>query len=111
MSEVRIVDASGGMKGSKDERYDLVPVEPLRELAIHYGKGAVKYEPHNWKKGFKWSLSYAALMRHLQAWYAGESYDPETGSHHLTAVAWHAFALMWFEIKGVGTDDRPKENV
>ena len=108
MTEVRIVDESGAMKGSKEERYDLVPVEPLRALAVHYSKGAQKYEPNNWKKGFMWSLSYAALMRHLQLWWEGETYDQETGTHHMIAVAWHAFALMWFETNGKGTDDRPK---
>lgn len=105
--EVRVVDPSGAMKGSKGARYDLVPVEPLDALARHYGVGAEKYEAHNWKKGFKWSLSYAALQRHLQAWWGGETYDQETGTHHLTSVAWHAFGLFWFQLYGVGTDDRP----
>lgn len=105
-NEVRITSDTGGMKGQKDYRYDLIPAEPLESLAHHYGKGAKKYAPNNWKKGYAWSLSYAALMRHLQAWWMGERIDPETGSHHLTAVVWHAFALMWFEYKGVGTDDR-----
>lgn len=113
-AEVRIVDSNtGGAKGSKVQRYDLIPPAALAALAEHYGRGEAKYpsDPEgavgaNWRRGYRWGLSYAALMRHLEAWRAGESVDPETGSHHLTAVAWHAFALFTFESEGLGSDDR-----
>jgi hypothetical protein len=105
-AEVRIVDPlTGGEKGSKIERFDLIPVEMETGLARHYGIGATKYADRNWEKGYKWGLSYAALRRHLAAWVGGESYDPETGSHHLVAVIWHATALLVFELRGLGTDD------
>jgi hypothetical protein len=32
--------------------------------------------------------------------------DPE-GFRHITAVAWHALCLLTFELRGIGTDDRP----
>ena|SRR3990167_7158716 len=104
--EVRVVDAkTGGEKGSKIERYDLIPPEFEQALARHYGEGSKKYEDNNWLKGYKWGLSYAALRRHLSAWQQGESIDAETGSHHLIAVAWHACALFIFETRGLGTDN------
>lgn len=106
MTEVRIVDPdTGGEKGSKIERFDLIPNAFEVALATHYGVGARKYAERNWERGYRWSLSVGALRRHLAAWLAGESIDSETGSNHLIAVAWHAVALYIFELRGLGTDD------
>ena len=64
-------------------------------LAEHYGKGAQKYaEPRNWERGYAWDLSFDAMQRHAWLWWGGEDLDSETGSNHLTAVAWHSFALL-----------------
>lgn len=110
--ETRVVDPStGGEKGSKLARFDLLPWDVLNEIAEHYGKGSRKYEDRNWQKGYAWSLSIAALGRHLSAWLAGEDTDPETGTSHIIAVAWHAMALRWFQLHGRGTDDRWRGNV
>lgn len=99
-TEVRLTSDTGGQKGSKLARFDLIPPGPLRELAEHYGKGALKYEQvnglDNWRNGYEWSLSYAALMRHLNAFWSGEDIDEETGSKHLAAAAWHCMTLMEF---------------
>lgn len=105
--EVRITNPlTGGQKGSKLERFDLIPIDPLTELARHYGKGAAKYDANQWRKGYNWSLSYAALQRHLTAFWNGEDYDEETGSPHMVAVAWHAFALLEFMNSCPELDDR-----
>lgn len=108
--EVRVTSDSGAQKGSKPARYDLIPTEPLRMLAEHYGKGGEKYERvngvDNWRNGYEWSLSYAALMRHVQAFWGGENIDPETGSPHLVAVAWHAFTLLEYMREFPDNDDR-----
>lgn len=77
-------------------RYDHIPAEPLRLLAHHYGRGAQKYDPDNWQKGYDWRLSFAALNRHLWQHQSGQFLDEETGSPHLVAVVWHAITLMWF---------------
>lgn len=110
--EVRVVDPeTGGAKGSKPARFDMIPADVLWELAEHYGKGEAKYPGDeatgqaNWQKGYPWHLSVAALERHLNAWLAGEDVDPETGTNHLIAVAWHAFALRYFQKHGLGRDD------
>lgn len=108
--EVRVVDPlTGGEKGSKLARYDLIPAGPLWELAEHFGRGARKYEDRNWEKGYRWGLSFAALMRHAWAFWRGEDKDEETGSSHLIAVAWHALALREFQLREKGTDDRATE--
>jgi hypothetical protein len=78
------------------EQFRLLEDEPLRLLARHYGVGARKYEDDNWRKGYDWRLSFAALNRHLWQWWAGEEIDQETGSYHLVAVIWHALTLDEF---------------
>ena len=108
MTEVRSVSSTGGEKGTKDERYDLIPVEALATVARHYGVGAKKYAAHNWRKGYEWSKSYAALQRHTQAFWSGEDLDEETGSPHMAAVAFHALALLTFMQEHPDFDDRFK---
>lgn len=104
--EVRITSATGGQKGQKPERMDLIPPEFVEELARVYGGGAEKYDDWNWLKGYDWSLSYGALMRHLYRWLAGEDIDPESGRHHLAHVAWHCATLFTFQQHHLGTDTR-----
>lgn len=100
MTEVRVTSETGGQKGSKPQAYDLIPTLPLRLLAEQYGKGAEKYKQvngkDNWRNGYAWSLSYAALQRHLNQFWAGEDFDEETQAPHLIAAAWHCFALVTF---------------
>lgn len=117
-SEERIVDSgTGGMKGQKLSRFDLIPPDAHRALARHYGIGALKYDDDNWLKGYSWKLSLGAAGRHLNAFAGGESvytesfvgrdgtpYEVET--HHLIALAWQAFTLWVFETRGLGNDDR-----
>ena len=104
--ETRVTDPlTGGQKGTKMARFSLIPPEFLWALAEHYGKGALKYADRNWEKGYKWSLTVDALGRHLNAWLMGETNDPDTGSNHLIAVAWHACALFIYQLRGLGTDD------
>jgi len=110
LEEVRVTNTTtGGQKGSKIARYDLIPWAQMQEVAKLYGKGAEKYDDHNWRKGFNWSLSEASLMRHYTAFMEGESIDdgPEgTGCHHLASVVWHALTLMYFEQHYPELDDR-----
>jgi hypothetical protein len=136
-TEIRTTSSTGGQKGVKDERYDLIPVGPLAELARHYGVGAKKYAEHQWRNGYEWSKSYSALQRHLTAFWDGEDLDEcpasgegcssvteqgepfisenpgktcynHTGNHHLVAAAWHCFALLEFKETHPGHDDRYK---
>jgi hypothetical protein len=107
--EVTYVDpTTGGRKGTKPERYDLLPVHPLALVARHYGIGAGKYGDRNWEKGYPWSLSYAALQRHLNAFWSGEDFDQETQSPHLAAVVFHALALLEYSRTHPEMDDRQK---
>lgn len=91
--EVRTVSDTGAEKGVKPQRFDLVPIGPLTQLAELYGAGAKKYAEHNWRMGYEWSKSYAAAMRHLTAFWDGEDLDEETQVPHVINVAFHMFAL------------------
>ncbi len=73
-------------------RYDLIPLVPLRRLADLYARGAEKYGDHNWQKGQPFQRTFASLLRHVFAWAEGERTED-----HLAAVAWNAFALMYYE--------------
>ena len=106
--EVRITSPTGGQKGRKLARFDLIPQGALWKVAELYGKGAEKYDDWNWRKGYAWSLSIGALMRHLSLFLQGEDYDKETGCHHLTAVVFHAMTLLTFEEERPEFDDRFK---
>lgn len=72
-------------------RFDLIPYEPLKRLAIHYEKGAKKYGDNNWKKGGPLSRALSSLRRHAMR--VGEDFVED----HLAAVVFNAFALMFTE--------------
>ena len=99
---------TGGEKGSKSSRFDLVPAAAMVHVADVYGKGAEKYAERNWERGYVWGLSYAALQRHLHAFWGGEDDDPESGLPHLAHAAWHCLALMTWRETHPELDDRPK---
>lgn len=75
MPEERTTSSTGGQKGVKLARFDLIPAGPLQRLAEHFGKGARKYAEHNWRKGYEWSKSYSAMIRHQNEFWAGRDYD------------------------------------
>lgn len=108
MSEVRKTSRTGGSKGQKPARFDLIPSRPLWTLAELYGKGAAKYgQDRNWERGYDWSLSFAALQRHSWQFWNGEDNDAETGLPHMASVAFHALALIEFMATHRDYDDRP----
>lgn len=110
--EVKVTSDTGGSKAMKEARLDLVPQGPLWELAVLYGRGQMKYPDAvsgapNWKRGYPWSSSYSALIRHANLFWMGEDHDPEMAVKHVIAVAWHAFNLAWFMENRREFDDRP----
>lgn len=108
-AEVKVVDPdTGGVKGTKDARFDLIPKKALWEVARLYGWGATKYTDHNWRRGYKWSLSVSAAYRHLALFEEGEDLDPESGLCHLSAVVFHALTLLTFRAEHQELDDRWK---
>lgn len=86
-------------------RHDLFEPFAINELAKVFTKGSEKYAPRNWELGMAWSKVLASLKRHLNAFEAGEDFDPETGLLHITHVAWNAMALTsYYKIYPQGDD-------
>jgi hypothetical protein len=107
--EIRTTSPTGGEKGVKPERFDLIPVEALSIVAQLYGRGAQKYAAHNWRRGYEWSKSYAALQRHANLFWQGEDIDEEMDLPHMAAVVFHALALITFMEEQPQFDDRYKQ--
>lgn len=98
--------------GRKDDtgkaRLDLLPPELLLRVGEVLDFGARKYAPRNWEKGIAYSRVFAALQRHMWAWWAGEDKDAETGLSHLAHAGCCLAFLLAFEERGHDDlDDRP----
>jgi hypothetical protein len=91
---------------SDKPRYDLIPTEVLDAYATILAFGAKKYSDRNWQRGFTYGRVFGALMRHMWAWWKCEDKDPESGLSHLWHAIFNVAALIYFEAKGVGQDDR-----
>ena len=91
-------------------RYDLIPPEALEELTTILTYGANKYGDRNWEKGLKYTRVFAAIMRHLWAWFSGQDTDEESGHKHLAhAMCGIAFLIAYTRRgKDVELDDREK---
>lgn len=100
-----------GIKADEGKaRYDLIPEGPLNEVAQVLNYGCNKYSARNWEKGLLFGRCFAAMNRHMWAFWRGEDIDPESGLMHLAHVVCNAMFLMEYSLRGTGTDDRPKEN-
>lgn len=87
--------------------WQLMPWDAVRGIVKVLAFGAGKYTERNWEAGMDWSRPFAALQRHLVAWWNREGVDPETGYSHLWHAGCCALFLIAFELRGVGRDDRP----
>lgn len=91
-------------------RMDLLPPELLESTAKVLTFGADKYGDRNWELGMAWSRPFGALMRHMWDWWKGEEADPETGYSPLEHAACCIAFLISYEQRGIGEDDRPRQN-
>lgn len=73
-------------------RYDLLPWWVIKRWALLMERGAEKYGDNNWKKGMPLPRYFDSAIRHLTAWYAGE-----TDEDHLAACLFNVAAIMWTE--------------
>lgn len=78
--------------------WDLLPLASVRRIVDVLTFGAAKYAPEQWQQVPDARRRYfAAMMRHLDAWWAGETIDPESGHPHLAHAGCCLLFLMWFD--------------
>ena len=70
-------------------RFDLLPPATIRALAIHFEKGATKYEARNWEKGMLLSEFFDSGMRHAFQFLEGL----DDGENHLISAIWNLVCL------------------
>lgn len=101
-------EARKSIESATKPRLELVPWAAVTEIAEVLTFGAEKYDANNWCRGARWGRYFAALCRHLFAWWSGEEKDPETGKSHLAHAGCCLFFLMEYQRNTWGTDDRFK---
>lgn len=98
----------GTKKDEGKPRWELIAYDALGGIAKILTLGAVKYAARNWEKGIMYGRVYGAIMRHLTAWWLGESKDNESGLSHLDHAMCELMFLSAYEKRGMTQfDDRP----
>ena len=99
-------EARKSAESASKPRLELLPSAALEQIAEVLTYGAAKYDANNWCRGARWGRYYAALLRHLFAWWRGEDRDAETGLSHLAHAGCCLLFLMEYQCNGWGSDDR-----
>lgn len=106
--------ASAGVKADAGKLgTHLLPTRPLEAIARVLDFGAQKYAPNNWRKGIAYTRVYGAVLRHLWAWWRGETVDAESGQPHLACAMCELAFLLEYELSPDAErrgrcDDRPE---
>lgn len=85
---------------------DLLSPHALEKIAQVMTYGKTKYGRDNWRGGLVFSRLIAAVMRHINAYRKGETFDPETGLSHLSHASCGLMMLLEFEETRPDLDDR-----
>lgn len=88
-----------GRKDDQDKnRLDLIEPQFIKGVGEVLTYGAGKYAPNSWQNvEDAEDRYYAALLRHLMAYRAGETADKESGLSHLKHAACNIMFLLHFE--------------
>jgi hypothetical protein len=89
-------------------QWQLLPEDAIEKIVEIYTHGALKYNSENWRSGMKWKRMIGSLKRHTKAFVTGEDIDQDSGCLHLSQIAWNAISLIWYQLEGIGEDDRFK---
>ena len=89
-------------------RVDLLPTDPMMQIADVFGFGAKKYFANSYRQGetVVWSRTYGSIMRHMMAFWSGEDTDQESGRSHLAHAGTQLFILMEHAVHNKNKDDR-----
>ncbi len=96
------------MSAPDKARFDLIPAEPLEEIAAVLQHGLIKHGERGWlSEAFTFGRFFAAMMRHAWKWWAREDVDLDSGCSHLAHVAANALILRDLQLRRSSADDRP----
>lgn len=95
--------------GCKKPPLSMVPANVLLEVGAAMLEGHAKgYRRHNYRvAGIRTSIYYDAAMRHLMAFWEGETIDPDSGVSHITKAIAGLIVLRDAQMNGLAKDDRP----
>ena len=100
---------SGGSRDNQGkERFDLLSPIALFSLANVITFGTQKYGDRNWENGFSMMDCFAAIMRHAWKWALGETYDQESGLHHMAHVMCNCMFIIHLTTTHPEYDDRER---
>ena len=108
------VDGGDPKPGVKDDKgkleFSLFPLDALRSITriLMWGAyerprpdGSKGYGANNWEKVPNARRRYYdALLRHVTAWYEGETNDPDSGAHHLAHAGCCLVFLLSLDLRG-----------
>lgn len=78
----------GNKNDAGKRRWSLLPTGTISQIIDVLEFGAAKYGVTNWRNvPDAHQRYYDALLRHIDAWWQGETNDPETRQHHLAHAA------------------------
>lgn len=100
-----------GIKNDQNkDRWDLLPYDAIEQIVKVFTHGATRYSDRNWEHGISYSRLFAALQRHLTAFYQHhEDNDPEWNLSHLAHAGCCLTMLLAEHLRGMKQfDDRPK---
>lgn len=107
MADTGVDEAKAAHFSSNKSGVDQIPVEALMAWGEVFTYGEKKYARDNWLKGTDWHEFYGSALRHLFRFWAGEDVDPETNINHLAHALWNVATIFTYQMRGLGTDDRP----
>lgn len=85
------------------------PTIGIQLMGQVHSNGASKYGRFNWREHqVSSTVYYDAALRHLMAWFDGETIDPESGISHLAHVMACCNILLDAEKNGKLNDNRDK---
>jgi len=97
--------------GIKKVPFSTVSAPVIAEIGLAMLEGSRKYRRHNYRAiGVRASVYIDALMRHVTAWWEGESIDKDSGLSHLVKAAACLVVLRDAMILDKMVDDRPPKH-
>ena len=81
-------------------RFSLLPRHFIGEVIKVLEFGAGKYGVDNWQTVAESRRRYYdAALRHIDLWWNGETFDPESNAHHLACASACCAFLIWGDLK------------